>query len=67
MSTGEKIAKLRKEHNYTQESLGEVIGVTRQAVSKWESDITFPETEKLILLSQLFNCSIDYFTIISFF
>lgn len=60
MSTGEKIAKLRKEHNYTQESLGEVIGVTRQAVSKWESDITFPETEKLILLSQLFNCSIDY-------
>ena len=60
MTTGEKIAKLRKEYNYTQESLGDELGVTRQAVSKWESDNTFPETEKLILLSKLFNCSIDY-------
>ena len=60
LTTGEKIAKLRKEYNYTQESLGEELGVTRQAVSKWESDITFPETEKLILLSKLFNCNIDY-------
>lgn len=60
MTTGEKIAIYRKECGYTQESLGEKLGVTRQAVSKWESDTTFPETEKLILLSKLFNCSIDY-------
>lgn len=60
MTTGEKIATLRKQMGFTQESLGEQIGVSRQAVSKWESDLTFPETDKLILLSKLFNVSIDY-------
>ena len=60
MTTGEKIAKYRKEKGYTQESFGELLGVTRQSVSKWESDISFPETDKLITISKLFNCSIDY-------
>lgn len=60
MTTGEKITKYRKEKGYTQESFGEALGVTRQAVSKWESDITFPETDKLIMMSKLFNCSVDY-------
>ena len=60
MTTGEKIAILRKQRGLTQESLGEQIGVSRQAVSKWESDVTFPETDKLILLSKLFNVSVDY-------
>lgn len=59
MTTGEKIAYYRKRNGYTQELLGEKLGVTRQAVSKWESDSTFPETDKLILLSKLFNCHID--------
>ena len=49
MTTGEKIAKIRKEHNLTQEELGDLLGVTRQSVSKWESDMSFPETEKLIM------------------
>ena len=60
MTTGEKITTLRKKKGLTQESLGEQIGVSRQAVSKWESDVTFPETDKLILLSKLFNVSVDY-------
>lgn len=60
MTTGEKLAKLRKENNYTQEKLAELLGVSRQAISKWESDGAFPETEKLIQISKLYNCSIDY-------
>ena len=60
MTTGEKLSKLRKENGYTQESLSEIIGVSRQSISKWESDGAFPETEKLIQLSRLYKCSIDY-------
>lgn len=60
MTTGEKLSKLRKELGYTQEALAEIIGVSRQSISKWESDGAFPETEKLIQLSRLYKCSIDY-------
>lgn len=60
MTTGEKIGKHRKENNYTQEQLAEILGVSRQSVSKWESDIAYPETEKLIKLGKLFGCSMDY-------
>ena len=60
MTLGEKIAKQRKELNYTQEQLAEILGVSRQSISKWESDIAYPETEKLIELGKLFNCSMDY-------
>lgn len=60
MTLGEKLSKLRKENNYTQEQLADVLGVSRQAISKWESNITFPETDKLIRISELFNCSVDY-------
>lgn len=60
MTTGEKIAKHRRERNMTQEQLADLMGVSRQAVSKWESDIAFPETEKLIQLCKLFDCSADY-------
>lgn len=60
MTTGEKIAALRKGNNITQEQLAELLGVTRQSVSRWEMDLAFPETEKLIRLSRLFSCSIDY-------
>lgn len=60
MTLGEKLAKLRKVHNYTQEQLAEVLGVSRQAISKWESDITYPETDKLIRMSKLFHCTTDY-------
>lgn len=60
MTLGEKISKSRKENNYTQEQLADILGVSRQSVSKWESDIAYPETEKLIELGKLFDCSMDY-------
>lgn len=44
MTTGEKIAALRKKNNMTQEQLAEVLGVARQSVSRWEMDVAFPET-----------------------
>lgn len=60
MTTGSKIAAMRRECNYTQEQLAELLGVSRQSVSKWESDLSYPETEKLVRLGQLFGCSMDY-------
>ena len=60
MTTGEKLQSLRKQNNYTQEELAEIMNVSRQSISKWESDVAFPETEKLIFLSKLYDCSIDY-------
>ena len=60
MKFGEKLSRLRKEQNYTQEQFADILGVSRQTVSKWESDIAFPETEKLIRISEMFDCSIDY-------
>ena len=60
MTLGEKLSKLRKEYNYTQEQLADVLGVSRQSISKWESDIAYPETDKLIELGKLFDCSMDY-------
>ena len=60
MTTGEKIAAERKKLNLTQQQFADSLGVTRQAVSRWESDAAFPETDKLISMSELFGCSIDY-------
>ena len=60
MTLGEKLSKLRKEYNYTQEQLADILGVSRQSISKWESDIAYPETEKLIELGKIFECSMDY-------
>ena len=60
MTTGTKLAKLRKEKGLTQEQLAEMLNVSRQSISKWESDLTYPETEKLIALSRIFDCSMDY-------
>lgn len=60
MTTGEKLTKLRRENNFTQEQLADLVGVSRQAVSKWESDLAYPETEKLLKLGELYHCSMDY-------
>lgn len=60
MTFGEKISKFRRESGYTQEQLAEILGVSRQSISKWESDLAYPETEKLIRMSDLFSCSMDY-------
>ena len=60
MTLGEKIARQRRELNYTQEQLADILGVSRQSISKWESDIAYPETDKLIELGKIFDCSLDY-------
>lgn len=60
MTTGEKLALLRKKKGMTQEELSEALQVSRQSVSRWEMDAAFPETDKLITLSKLFECSIDF-------
>ena len=60
MTTGEKLALLRKKKGMTQEELSEILNVSRQSVSRWEMDAAFPETDKLIKLSKLFECSIDF-------
>lgn len=60
MNFGEKIYKLRKEKGLSQEALAEQIGTTRQAVSKWENNQGFPETEKLLQLSNIFKVSTDF-------
>ena len=60
MSFGEKLKLVRKDRNITQEALAELLNVSRQAISKWESDNGYPETEKLLLISKTLNISIDY-------
>ena len=60
MTTGEKLALLREKKGITQEKLSEILNVSRQSVSRWETDISFPETDKLIKLSKLFECSTDF-------
>lgn len=60
MTLGSKLAQERKLKNLTQEQLAELLGVSRQSISKWESDLAFPETEKLLRLCDLFDCSLDY-------
>lgn len=60
MTFGEKLLQLRKEKGLSQEALAEQVGTTRQAISKWENNQGFPETEKLLLLSNIFEISTDY-------
>ncbi len=58
LTIGQRIAELRKQHGLSQEALGEALGVTRQSISKWESDSALPEIEKLIAMSRLFGVSV---------
>ncbi len=59
-STGARLARLRRAHNITQEALAERLEVSRQAVSKWEQDLTYPETDKLLQLARLYGVTVDY-------
>lgn len=59
MSLGEQICRLRTEKNLSQEELAAALGVSRQSISKWETNASVPELEKLIKLSQLFEVSLD--------
>lgn len=60
MNFAEKLCVLRNQSGYSQEQLAEKMCVSRQAVSKWESGATLPETEKIIQLSDLFDVSTDF-------
>ena len=59
MKTKEIIKNLREKHNLTQDELAEHLMVTRQAISRWETEETEPNTEMLKLLSKEFNVSIN--------
>lgn len=59
MTIGERIRKLRKEKGLTQEAISSVLGVSRQAIAKWESDQSSPSTENLIKLANLFDISLE--------
>lgn len=58
----EKLQKLRKEKGYSQEQLADLLDVSRQSVSKWESGTTYPEMDKLLSLCKIFNVSLDELT-----
>ena len=59
MSFGENLQKIRKKNHFSQEGLAEMLGVSRQAVSKWELGDGYPEVEKLLILSKKLNVSLD--------
>ena len=59
MSLGENIQFLRKKENITQEQFAERLEVSRQSVSKWESDTAYPEMEKILQMCELFHVSMD--------
>ena len=60
MTVGQRIAQKRKELGLSQEGLGERLGVSRQAIYKWESDAALPEVEKLVNLSREFSVSVGW-------
>lgn len=60
MTIGEKILNMRKARGWSQEELAERIGVSRQAVSRWESGAAKPDTDKVIAICDLFGVSADY-------
>ncbi len=59
MNFSENLKKLRNENNLSQENLAEILNVTRQAISKWESSNNYPELETLLLISKTFNITLD--------
>ena len=59
MTYSEKIVKLRKANGYSQEVFAKLVGVSRQAVYKWEAGQSYPEAEKLMEIKKLFGIKID--------
>ena len=62
MKFSEKLQTLRKENKLSQEKLADMLDVSRQAVSKWESGQTYPEMDKLLSMCKIFNCTLDELT-----
>lgn len=59
MTIAEKIKQLRKDNNMTQEDLAEKINVSRQTISKWETNIAIPDADNIVAISKLFNITTD--------
>lgn len=59
MTLGENIARLRTQKDWSQGDLADALGISRQSISKWETDTSIPELEKLIKLSELFGVTLD--------
>jgi transcriptional regulator with XRE-family HTH domain len=59
MTLGNKIHELRKKQSLSQEAFAEIMGVTRQSVSKWELDQSYPAIDKLVEIADLFSISLD--------
>ena len=62
MSVGDRISKLRKEQNISQGNLANAVGVSRQAVSKWENGLSLPDSGNLILLAEVLCTDVEYLT-----
>ncbi len=60
MNMADRIQYLRKTKGLSQEELADKVGVSRQAVSKWESEQSTPDIEKIIIMSELFGVTTDY-------
>ena len=60
MNMADRIQYLRKTKGISQEALADKVGVSRQAVSKWESEQSIPDLEKIIIMSDLFGVTTDY-------
>ena len=60
MSIGERVSTLRKERDISQGQLADALGVSRQAVSKWENDQSSPDTIKLIKLAEVLDTEVEY-------
>lgn len=60
MTIADRIQSLRKSKGMSQEELADAAGVSRQAVSKWESEQSTPDLDKVIILSEIFDVTTDY-------
>lgn len=60
MNIGQKIKTLRQENNFTQEELAEQLGVSFQAVSRWENSATYPDITLLPIIANIFDVTTDY-------
>ena len=59
MTIAEKIKKLRKDNNMTQEDLAEKLNVSRQTISKWETNVVIPDADNIVSICKLFNITTD--------
>ena len=60
MTIADRIQSLRKSKGMSQEELADAVGVSRQAVSKWESEQATPDLEKIVIMSDIFEVTTDY-------